>query len=43
MKENIYKKTEYYLYNYKNIDNIIMNIREDIIDSINVGKKSSFK
>lgn len=40
MKENIYKKTEYYLYNYKNIDNIIMNIREDIIDSINVGKKA---
>ncbi len=36
MKENIYKKVEYYLYNYKNIDNIITNIRESIIDTVNI-------
>lgn len=36
MKENIYKRTEYYLYNYKNIDSIIQDIQEDIIDSVNV-------
>lgn len=37
MKESIYKKVEYYLYNYKNIDNIITNISEDIIDTVSVG------
>lgn len=36
MKENIYKRTEYYLYNYKNIDSIIQDIQDDIIDSVNV-------
>lgn len=36
MKENIYKRTEYYLYNYKNIDCIIQDIQDDIIDSVNV-------
>lgn len=33
MKENIYKKTEYYLYNYKNIDKLIEDIKQDIIDT----------
>lgn len=36
MKDNIYKKVEYYLYNYKNIDNIILDIREKIIESVNI-------
>lgn len=36
MKDSIFKKTEYYLYNYKDIDKRIDEIREDIIDSINV-------
>lgn len=36
MKESIYKKVEYYLYNYKNIDNIIANIRENIIDTVSI-------
>lgn len=40
MKSSIYKKTEYYLYNYKNIDKIIDEIRENIIDSINVSTYS---
>lgn len=36
MKENIYKKVEYYLYNYKNIDNIILDIRQNIIDRVDI-------
>lgn len=40
VKENIYKKTEYYLYNYKYIDKIIDEIREDIIDNVNVSTYS---
>ena len=36
MKENIYKRTEYYLYNFKNMDSIIQDIQDDIIDSVNV-------
>lgn len=36
MKENIFKKTEYYLYNYKDIDKRIDEIREDIIDAVNI-------
>lgn len=40
MKENIYKKVEYYLYNYKNIDNKIDEIRDGIIDSVNISTYS---
>lgn len=36
MKDNIFKRTEYYLYNYKDIDKRIDEIREDIIDSVNI-------
>lgn len=36
MKENVYKKTEYYLYNYKNIDDIIEDIEYSIINSVNI-------
>ena len=36
MKESVYKKTEYYLYNYKNIDDKIEEIRESIIESVNI-------
>lgn len=40
MKENIYIKVEYYLYNYKNIDNKIDDIRDGIIDSVNISTHS---
>lgn len=40
MKENIYKKVEYYLYNYKNINNKIDEIREGIIDGVNISTHS---
>jgi len=40
MKDNIYKKTEYYLYNYKDIEKIINEISESIIDSINISTHS---
>lgn len=40
MKENIYKKVEYYLYNYKNIDNKIEEIRDSIIESVNISTYS---
>lgn len=40
LKEKTYKKVEYYLYNYKNIDKIIANISEDIIDKVNVGARN---
>ena len=40
MKESVYKKTEYYLYNYKNIDDKIEEIRESIIESVNIGTYS---
>lgn len=40
LKENIYKKVEYYLYNYKNIDNKIEEIRESIIESVNISTHS---
>ena len=40
MKDNIFKKTEYYLYNYRDIDNKINEIRESIIDSINISTYS---
>ena len=36
MKENEYRKTEYYLYNYKNIDNIIEEIEYSIINAVNI-------
>lgn len=36
MKDSAYKKTEYYLYNYTKIDEIIENIKEDIIAYANV-------
>ena len=36
MKVNEYKKTEYYLYNYRNIDNIIKEIEDSIIDAVNI-------
>lgn len=36
MKENEYRKTEYYLYNYKNIDNIIEEIEYRIINAVNI-------
>ena len=40
MKESVYKKTEYYLYNYKNIDDKIEEIRESIIESVNISTYS---
>lgn len=40
MKENIFKKTEYYLYNYKDINKRIDEIREDIIDSVNISSNA---
>ena len=40
MKENVYKRIEYYLYNYKNIDNRIEEIRESIIESVNISTHS---
>lgn len=40
MKKNIYKTTEYYLYNYKNIDNKIEEIRDSIIESVNISTYS---
>ena len=40
MKENVYKKVEYYLYNYKDIDNIIENIRESVIGTVNISGKA---
>ena len=46
MKENVYKKVEYYLYNYKDIDNIIENIRESVIGTKDLyikKSKSSYK
>ena len=36
MKDSIFKKTEYYLYNYRDIDKKIDEIREDIIDSVSI-------
>lgn len=43
MKENIYKKVEYYLYNFKNIDNIVLDIRENIIDRVDISASSWLK
>ena len=43
MKENVYKKVEYYLYNYKDIDNIIENIRESVIGTVNISGKAWLK
>lgn len=40
MKDSIFKKTEYYLYNYIDIDKRIDEIRENIIDSINISTHS---
>jgi len=40
VKSNVYKKIEYYLYNYKNIDDIIEEIRESIIEKANVSIRS---
>lgn len=43
MKENVYKKVEYYLYNYKDIDNIIENIKESVIWTVNISGKAWLK
>ncbi len=43
MKEGIYKITEYYLYNFKNIDKIIGDISERIIDNINISGSAWLK
>ena len=43
MKENVYKKVEYYLYNYKDIDNIIENIKESVIGTVNITGKAWLK
>ena len=40
MKENVYKRVEYYLYNYKNIDNKIEEISESIIESVSISTHS---
>jgi len=40
VKENVYKRIEYYLYNYKNIDNKIEEIRESIIESVSISTHS---
>ena len=39
MKESIYKKVEYYLYNYKELDNIIEDIRERVMVVLGYEKK----
>ena len=36
MNEAEYKKIEYYLYNYNNIDELINEIKEGLISNINV-------
>ena len=36
MKDSTFKKTEYYLYIYKDIDNVIEDIRERIISAVNI-------
>lgn len=36
MKQNIFKRTEYYLYNYSRINEIIEEIQQDIIDTVNI-------
>ena len=43
MKENVCKKAEYYLYNYKDIDNIIENIKESVIGTVNISGKAWLK
>lgn len=43
MKDSVYKKIEYYLYNYKNIDKLISEIRENIIDSVSISSSSHLK
>ncbi len=43
MKQNVFKKTEYYLYNYKNIDKLIDEIRENIIDSVSISCSSHLR
>ena len=48
LKQNVFRKTEYYLYNYCKINEIIEEIKQDIIDAVNIsgsawlrGKSSS--
>ena len=36
MKDSTFKKTEYYLYIYKDIDNVIEDIRDRIISAVNI-------
>lgn len=36
MKQNVFRKTEYYLYNYCKINEIIEEIKQDIIDAVNI-------
>lgn len=36
MKKTDYKKIEYYLYNYNNIDELIEKIKNGLINSVNV-------
>lgn len=36
MNKNEYKKIEYYLYNYNNIDELIDEIKDGLINSVNV-------
>ncbi len=43
MRENIYKTTEYYLYNFENIDSIIKDINDRIIDNINISGNAWLK
>lgn len=40
MKGNEFKKTEYYLYNYKNIDKKIEEIRNSIIENVSISSYS---
>ena len=36
MKDSTFKKTEYYLYNYNRINEIIEEIQQEIIDTVNI-------
>ena len=40
MKKDIYKKVEFYLYNYRNIDKIIDEIRTSIIENVSISSHS---
>lgn len=40
MKKDCYKKVEFYLYNYRNLDNMIKEIRTSIIENVSISSYS---